>query len=69
MSTFQVQLYPAGRWDRLPWRQVNASDEADAAFKATGERFAKSGPHGKVRVRVMSCGNIGERLETLFYAK
>ena len=47
MDIYQVQLWPNGRWDRQPWRKVAASNEDEAAFKATGERLSKEGHHGK----------------------
>ena len=37
---YQVQLWPNGRWDQQPWRKVAASNEDEAAFKATGERLS-----------------------------
>ena len=49
MDIYQVQLWPNGRWDRQPWRKVAASNEDEAAFKATGERLSKEGHHGKIR--------------------
>jgi hypothetical protein len=56
---YQVQLWPNGRWDQQPWRKVAASNEDEAAFKATGEQLSKVGPHNKIRARVIKHAAYG----------
>jgi len=67
MHIYQVQLWPNGRWDRQPWRQVAASNEDEAAFKATGERLSKAGNHAKIRARVIKHAAYGPPA-TVYYA-
>ncbi len=64
---YQVQLWPNGRWDQQPWRKVAASNEDEAAFKATGERLSKVGPRDKMRVRVIKHAAYGPPA-TVYYA-
>jgi hypothetical protein len=38
---YQVQLWPHGRWDQQKWRLVAARNEAEAAYRVTGERLSE----------------------------
>jgi hypothetical protein len=67
MQMYQVQLWPNGRWDRQPWRKVAASNEDEAAFKATGEQLSREGQHAKIRVRVLKEAAYGPPA-TAYYA-
>ena len=67
MDMYQVQLWPHGRWDQQRWRVVAARNEAEAAYKVTGERLSEEGERRKLRIRVMTLGN-GGRPATAFYA-
>jgi hypothetical protein len=67
MDLYQVQLWPHGRWDQQKWRVVAAGNEAEAAYKVTGERLSEKGERRKLRIRVMRLGN-GDRSITAFYA-
>ena len=67
MDMYQVQLWPHGRWDRQKWRVVAARNEAEAAYKVTGERLSEEGERRKLRIRVMRLGNGGGP-PTAFYA-
>lgn len=70
-NMYRVQLWPDGRWDRQPWRLVAANSEAEAAYKATGERLEKAasavGSRVKLRARVLMPGPYSEA--TSFYAE
>jgi hypothetical protein len=66
MDMYQVQLWPNGRWDQQKWRLVAARNEAEAAYKVTGERLGEEGERRKLRLRVRRLGN-GPPPATAFY--
>ena len=67
MDMYEVQLWPHGRWDQQKWRVVAARNEAEAAYKVTGERLSEEGERRKLRIRVMRLGNGGHPARA-FYA-
>jgi hypothetical protein len=43
MATFQVQLWPDGKWDGMPYQKVEAATAKEAAEKLYGQPLKETG--------------------------
>lgn len=67
METYQVQLWPDGKWDGKPYQKVEARSEKDAAEKLYGSPLVAQGSMYKIRARVRPLSRMS-RMATIFYA-
>lgn len=58
MITFQVQLWPDGKWDGNDYRLVDAESPKEAAEKLLGATLSEGGSNFKIRARVRRLGDI-----------
>jgi len=66
METYQVQLWPDGKWDGKPYTKVEAPSEKAAAEKLYGRPLATQGMNYRIRARVRSLANF-RKSATVFY--
>jgi hypothetical protein len=66
MPTFQVQLWPDGKWDQKPYQEVVAETAQEAAEKAYGKPLKTTGSNYQIRAQVHPL--VGKRgASTIFY--
>jgi hypothetical protein len=51
-TNYWVQLWPDGRWDGKPYKQVDASSPKEAAEKLYGRSLQEQGGRHKIRAQV-----------------
>ena len=56
MPIFQVQIRPDARWDKQPYKRVEAATAKEAAEKLFGHSLQENGAMGQIRARVHSLG-------------
>ena len=66
MQTYQVQLWPDGKWDGRPYQKVEAPSEKAAAEKIYGRPLVQQGNMARIRARVRALANL-QRTATIFY--
>jgi hypothetical protein len=66
MSTFQVKLWPEGKWDGEPYRKVEAATPKEAAEKSYGRPLQDLGSNSQIRAQVRSLDAF-RQLPTIFY--
>jgi hypothetical protein len=66
MQTYQVQLWPDGKWDGRPYQKVEAPSEKAAAEKIYGRPLVQLGNMARIRARVRALANL-QRTATIFY--
>jgi hypothetical protein len=52
MPTFQVQLWPDGKWDGKPYQKVEATTAKEAAEKLLGQPLKEAGSNHQIRAQV-----------------
>ena len=52
MATFQVQLWPDGKWDGKPYQKVEAPTAKEAAEKLYGQPLRGDGSNYQMRAQV-----------------
>ena len=52
MAFYQVELWPDGKWDNLPYRKTEARSPKEAAEKRYGKPLLDHGPQSRVRAMV-----------------
>lgn len=52
MPTFQVQLWPDGKWDGRDYRKVDAATRKDAAEMIYGKPLSERGSNYQIRAQV-----------------
>ncbi len=66
MTTFQVQLWPEGRWDGQPYQKVEAATPKEAAEKLYGKPLQDRGANFQIRAQVRVPSPPGQ-LPIIFY--
>jgi hypothetical protein len=68
MQTWQVQLWPHGRWDGKPYQKVDADFAKEAAERLYGSPLVESGQQYKIRAQVRPLITSGAiQRPTVFY--
>jgi hypothetical protein len=65
MPTFQVQLWPDGKWDQKDYVKVDAATKKEAAEKVYGKPLSDKGSNYQMRARVHS--SVARGSATIFY--
>jgi cysteinyl-tRNA synthetase len=55
-TSYWVQLWPDGKWDRKPYQRVNAISPKEAAEKLYGGPLHEAGSHHQIRAQVRIAG-------------
>lgn len=68
MPTWQVQLWPNGKWDEKPYQKIDAASAKEAAEKLHGGALTEVGSMGKIRAQVRPLIANGQVVTpTVFY--
>ncbi|MFZ0209254.1 MAG: hypothetical protein WAL59_24620 [Roseiarcus sp.] len=67
MRTFQVQLWPGGKWDGMGYQKVEADTTQEAAEKLYGHPLLLTGSNHQLRALVHELGIWPRGIATAFY--